>query len=231
MSVIRLTNGGSIQIRTGVLQGIGPVGPQGIQGPAGPQGDTGPEGPTGPQGAILEFATLAKIGSGLSLSIDTDTLITFPNVDTDDLGAAASSTNFVFGATGIYVVNAWVRFDSPANAGDGNRSLWITSNLRGTLARNSCSAITDEPTYVQVNWPGYYSQGELINVKARHGDDLPVGVTLGSISIVRLGSGPQGPAGPKGPAGPVGPAGVQGPTGPAGTANSGYATYAGLLPH
>lgn len=228
MTVIKLSNGGQLQVRTGVLQGIGPVGPQGVKGDKGDPGPDGPQGPTGAPGAITQFATKASVTTAISLASDVDTLITFPNVAYDDLNIATSSTNFTIKATGVYLITAWVRFDMPTNAGDGPRSLWITSSTRGTLARTGVLSVADEQTYVQVAWPDYYTAGEVINVKARQGDDLSVAVSLGSIAVVRMGSGPVGPAGPTGPAGPVGPQGVQGPQGVAGSSGTGYSTYGTL---
>ena len=230
MSVIRLNSGGAIQVRTGVLQGVGPVGPQGVQGLKGDQGDPGPQGPTGPMGAITQFATTASNNAAVSLTTNTDTLVTFGNVSVDDLGAATSTTNFTIPVNGVFMVTAWVRFDLPANPGDSQRSVWISSTTRGTLARQQVLAVADEETYVQVTWPGYYNQGEVLQIKARHSDDLAVGITQGSISIVRLGAGPAGPAGVQGPAGPVGPAGPTGPAGAAGNASCGYTSYDGLTP-
>lgn len=52
MPIIRLTNGGAIQVRTGVLQGVGPVGPAGPTGPTGPAGPTGATGPAGADGEV-----------------------------------------------------------------------------------------------------------------------------------------------------------------------------------
>lgn len=230
MTVIRLNNGGQIQVRTGVLQGIGPIGPPGVTGPVGPDGPEGPEGPTGPMGAILQYLTKASLSTNVTLTPDVDTLLTFASVQNDDLGAATSSTNFTIQDYGLYSVNAWARFDSPANAGDGIRALWVNSTTRGTLARNQVLAVVDEQTYVQVTWQDYFQQGEVIQIKGRQSDDLALSISLASIAITRMGSGPAGPAGPAGPRGSTGPQGPVGNQGPAGTSNSGFATYRQLFP-
>jgi hypothetical protein len=229
-NVIRLNNGGVIQVRTGVLQGIGPIGPRGLTGPQGAQGEIGPQGETGPMGGITEYSSKATISAGISVSPDTDTLVSFGNVSYDDLAAVWSSTNFTLTDAGDYQISVWVRFDSPANAGDGVRALWLQSSVQGILVRNHIVAVADEPTYAQLVWADRYAAGEQVNVYARQGDDLAVGITAGAISICRIGAGLRGAVGPAGPAGPVGPAGPQGPEGPAGSATSGFTTYADLLP-
>lgn len=229
MTVIRLNNGGAVQVRTGVLQGIGPIGPQGIQGPRGVTGDTGPEGPTGPMGAILRYCTKASVGGPISLSPNVDTAVSFGTVQQDDLDAQTSSTTFTINSLGCYNVSAWVRFDLPANAGDSMRAVWIDSSTRGMLARSQALSVIDDTTFMAIQWSDVYSAAEKIYIRARHSDDLAVGISLGAISIVRIGSGPAGDPGPTGPAGPNGPQGPQGPAGPAGSATSGFTTYASLL--
>ena len=85
VNVIRLNNGGSIQVRTGVLQGVGPVGPPGVAGPQGPEGVPGPQGETGPVGAIMQYLTKARINAPLNLPPNTDALVSFGQVDTGRL--------------------------------------------------------------------------------------------------------------------------------------------------
>jgi hypothetical protein len=229
--VVRLLNGGVVQVRTGVLQGIGPVGPRGLQGLAGPEGIQGPQGETGPIGQILQYMSKATISANQSLATNSDTLISFGTVSYDDLGIFTSGTNFTIPEDGDYLISAWVRFDMPADAGDSRRSLMLsTTNEGGYLAYASTPALTDEPTFVNLTWPHRASAGHVLNLYARHSDNLSVGVSAGSISIVRVGSGPKGDTGETGAQGPVGPTGPQGPEGPAGSASSGFATYADLLP-
>ena len=61
-NVVRLVNGGTIQVKTGVLQGVGPQGPRGYVGPQGPQGEQGPVGEQGQIGQILQQATRTTVG-------------------------------------------------------------------------------------------------------------------------------------------------------------------------
>lgn len=228
-NVIRLNNGGVIQVRTGVLQGIGPIGPRGLQGLTGPQGPEGPQGGTGPMGAIEQYYAKARVSSPVSVGPDVDTLVAFGTVDADDLNAFPSSTNISPADAGDYMISCWAKFDLPANAGDGARALWLSSSIEGTLVREQSLGVIDDATYVSFSWPHRFTSGEILNVYARVGDDLAVSLSEGAISLVRIGSGPQGDTGPQGPAGPVGPAGPQGPAGAPGSAGTGYTTYGDLL--
>lgn len=229
VNVIRLNNGGVIQVRTGVLQGIGPIGPRGVAGPEGLQGPEGPQGETGPMGAIAQYYSKARVSTPVSLSPDVDTLVGFGTVDADDLNAFASSTNISPPDPGDYQISCWVRFDLPANAGDGARSLWLVSSVAGTLVRTQGVGVADDTTYATLSWPHRTISGEVINVYARVGDDLAVGINEGAVALTRIGSGPKGDVGPQGPAGPVGPAGPAGPKGDSGSAGGGYSTYGDLL--
>ena len=228
-NVVKLSNGGTIQVRTGVLQGIGPVGPPGPMGPPGPQGLQGATGSVGPMGAIEDYATKALVGApAVPVGPDTDTLVAFSDPKYDDLDAYASATNFVIKTEGDYLFNVWVRFDVPANPSDDVRELWLKSNLQGILmrdTRNATAGTPDVPYYMAITWGDRFVQGDTIQVYARSGDDLSVGISAGAISIQRVGAGLLGPVGPTGPVGPVGPAGPQGPAGPPGAAGTGYLSY------
>lgn len=229
-NVVRLNNGGSIQVRTGVLQGIGPIGPRGLVGPTGPSGPTGPVGETGPMGAIQQYMSKTKIGAAIPVGPDTDTIVTFGQVLYDDLGAFASATSVAPAETGDYLISVWGQFSMPSNAGDGIRSLWLQSSTEGTLIRAQLPAVTDDSTYVNLSWPHRFESGESLAVWCRVGDDVSVALSAGALTLLRVGSGPAGGPGPSGPPGPVGPAGPPGPQGPAGNASDGFNTYADLLP-
>lgn len=229
-NVVRLNNGGAIQVRTGVLAGIGPQGARGAVGPSGPTGEQGPKGDQGEIGQILQMSMRANVSANQTVASNTDVLLAFGTVSHDDMSAAVSSTNFRLSDLGDYLLSAWVKFELPGNAGEGSRQLWFNSSASGLVARASYTGITDEVTYANLTFPHRCtSTNEVITVYARSGDDLPVNVTAGSFSLVRTGSGPQGPVGPQGPQGGFGPQGPAGPQGPDGNANSGYATYADLL--
>ena len=230
-SVVRLNNGGQIQVRTGVLQGIGPIGPRGLTGPEGPQGVTGPQGEVGPPGAIYQYHSTAMTSGSQSVSADTDTLVGFGNVLYDDLSSFQSSTVFSIGPGEDALISCWVTFDLGTNAGDGMRKLWLTSTIGGvetTLARDQDSAVIDDQTSCNITWVHRGQDGETLRIKARSGDDVAVSIVEGGLTVARVGAGPAGPMGPTGPQGPIGPTGPQGPQGPAGSSGTGYATYGDL---
>lgn len=229
-NVIRLTNGGTIQVRTGVLQGIGPQGPTGPQGLTGPDGPQGPEGPVGPIGTVQQTQARANVSSTTSVASDADTLVAFATVVYDDMSCFASSTNIVLADIGDYLISVWVKFTMPAGSGDGSRSLWAQSTTNGTIARTGCLAVADDVTYLNLSSPFRTTVGnETINIRVRSGDDASVSITEGAVTLTRVGPGPTGPVGPAGPQGPIGPEGPQGPQGPDGNASSGFTTYAELL--
>ena len=230
-NVVRLNNGGVIQVRTGVLQGVGPIGPRGLQGNPGPTGPQGPQGETGPPGAITQYLTSARVSSDQGVGSDTDTLVSFGNVIHDDLNVLPSSTNITLTGGLDYLLTAWVQFAVGADtSGDGARALWFQSNLGGILARSQSNAVVDDSTFVEVVWPHRAADNEIVNVVARSGDDVQVTIKSGGLSIVRVGSGPRGPMGPTGLTGPVGPAGPRGIQGPQGNAGGSYATYGDIKP-
>lgn len=231
-NVIRLNNGGVIQVRTGVLQGIGPIGPRGLVGPAGQQGDQGPQGETGPMGAITQSMSRTKVGGPQSVGPSTDTLVTFGSVSYDDMNAFTNSTTVTFPEAGDYLLNAWLQLELPTGGtAAGLRSVWFVSSVEGTIARKQLSAATSDKSHVTLNFPHRAAAGETIKVYVRSGDASSISLSAGSLVVNRIGAGLRGVAGPQGPAGAVGPVGAQGPAGPSGTANAGYATYSGLLPH
>jgi hypothetical protein len=167
-NIIRLTNGGTLQIRTGVLQGVGPQGPRGLVGPPGQQGEQGPTGETGAMGAILQMQMRTTVSGTTTVNADTDTLIAFGAVSYDDLSAHASSTNMQLADIGDYLLSVYLRFDLPANAGDGARDVWFQSVTNGTIARTTHQAVSDAATYVYLAFPHRTTvSNEIINVYAR----------------------------------------------------------------
>lgn len=223
-NVVRLTNGGAIQVRTGVIQGIGAQGPRGVAGPQGIDGAQGPVGEVGPQGQILKMQARTSVSTNNPIAAATDTLVNFGSVGYDDM-QGFSNTAFTFPADGDYMLSCWLRFDDAAAT---VRELWFTV-ASTTIARTSRMAGTGAPFYVDLAFPYRALTGEVANVLVRSGS--ATGISLGSWSVTRVGSGPPGEAGPVGPQGPVGATGAQGPTGAPGAANSGFTKYADLLPH
>ncbi len=223
-NVVRLVNGGSIQVRTGVIQGIGPQGPRGVAGPQGIDGPQGQIGDPGPMGQILQLQGMSAVATNNPLSAGGDTLIAYGSVSYDDLSCFTSTANVTLLAAGDYLLSTWLRFDAAAA---GKREVWFQTGSN-TIARKSVTADTGV-FYVDLAMPYRAAGGEVINVHALSA--AASGVSQGAISVTRVGSGPPGPAGPVGPQGPIGATGAQGPQGPAGAANAGFATYALLLPH
>lgn len=229
-NVIRLVNGGTVQVRTGVMQGVGPSGPRGLVGPQGVDGPAGPPGEVGPIGQILQVMSRSNVGSNTAVAPDTDVAVTFGSVVYDDMSIFTTATNMTVAQAGDYMFSAWITFAMPANSPDGHRTLKLYSVTKATvIAQVSVLAIADEATYVNLAYPYRAIAGEVIQLRARSGDDLTLNVTGGAITVNRTGSGPIGPQGPAGPQGANGPAGPTGATGPTGSAGSGFATYADLL--
>ena len=224
-NVVRLVNGGAIQVRTGVIQGIGPQGPQGVSGPQGIDGEQGPVGAQGPMGQINQLQGKTNISANNPLSANTDTLLAWGSVSYDDLSCFTSTSNITLTAAGDYMLSAWVRFDDAAST---IRELWFATG--GTIiARSSRTALAGSAFYANLAFPFRAAGGEVITALARTG--TATGISLGSMCVTRMGSGPPGPTGPAGPAGAQGVAGPTGAAGPAGSASTGFATYALILPH
>ena len=224
-NVVRLVNGGSIQVRTGVIQGIGPQGPRGVAGPQGIDGEQGPVGEVGPMGQIQQISGKSAVATNNPLVANTNTLIAFGSVTYDDLSAFVTTTNTVLTAAGDYLISAYLGF---TDAAAGLREIWFAAGPT-TLARTSRMSVAGSVFYVDLSTAYRAQTGDVINVFARSA--AASGIAVGSISVTRMGSGPTGPQGVPGPDGPVGATGAQGPIGPAGTANSGFTTYAQMLPH
>lgn len=234
-SVIRLGSGQTAQVRVGVLQGVGPVGPKGAKGDQGPQGPQGESGPVGPAGSLSELLSVARVASAQSITAGTEILAAFATVERDDFGVFTSSTTIVpVEAGGVYVINAWVQFDKPANAGDGRRWLRLvedpTTGPDVIIDYNSTAASSDGATVLKISAVFEAKSSCVYKIYAGSSDDLAVALAAGRVSVNRIGAGEKGDAGPAGPAGPVGPQGIQGPQGPDGNASSGFPTYEDLRP-
>ena len=76
-NVIRMVNGGTIQVRTGVMAGVGPQGQRGLIGPPGIDGPQGPDGPEGPIGQILQKQSRANLSGTITILPAADTLLPF----------------------------------------------------------------------------------------------------------------------------------------------------------
>lgn len=225
-NIVRLLNGGQLQVRTGVLQGVGPQGPAGPQGPMGNEGPVGDIGPTGPPGAITQFASKYNVNTGQSLTPDVAALVSFGNVVYDDHSAYTSSTAFTLPSIGDYLFTSWVEINKATTLGDGPRSLWLESETQGMISRVQCLAVADTSTFLNLH--GFVRTtvvNEIFHIYALSGDDETVSLSAGTVTICRIGSGPKGDTGPQGPEGPVGAQGIQGPQGDEGSGVGPFATY------
>jgi hypothetical protein len=227
-NMVRLVNGGTIQVRTGALQGVGPQGPRGVSGPAGPDGPQGIQGDQGPIGQILEQQALTRMALSAPVVANADTLINFGSVAYDEIGVfGTSNANIVLGKAGGYLISAWVRFD---DAPSGSRELWFQTGP-SIIARDSRDSFTGAPFYMSLSYPYRALAGEIVNVYVRSASGTQIVAGLGQVTVVRTGSGPIGPEGPEGQQGPRGLQGIQGEKGDDGDANSGFATYSEMVPH
>jgi hypothetical protein len=223
-NVVRLVNGGAIQVRTGVIQGIGPQGPRGVAGPQGLQGEQGPIGPIGPLGQILQSQGLVNMSTSNTLTANSDVTLAWGSVAYDDLSCFTSSTNVTLVAAGDYLLSAWIRFDAtPAS----DQSLWFITGST-TIARKSARSGAGDTCYLDLSFPYRATGNNVITVHAR--STSATAVSQGVWAVTRTGSGPQGPQGIQGQTGATGSQGAQGPAGPTGSASGGFTTYADLLP-
>lgn len=220
-NVVKLVNGGAIQVRTGVIQGIGPIGPQGAVGPPGPQGDQGPVGETGPMGQIQDVQSRTVVNTTNALAVSTDTVIAFGSITYDDPGWLSFS-NMTLKDTGNYLLSVYLGF---GDAAAGIREVWFQSALSGLIARTTRSAVAGQVWWVELTAPWHSPGSEVVNVMARSTQAL--NVAAGALTISRIGSGPTGDVGPVGPQGAVGATGATGATGPAGAPGA-YPSYNAL---
>lgn len=224
-NVVRLVNGGTIQVRTGVLQGIGPVGPTGPVGPVGPQGVDGPTGPVGPPGSITQFGSRFTASAAQTLAAAADTLVTTDTTQYDDLNAHSSSTNYVLTEPGDYMLMAWVAFDAPTAGGTKSRAAWFIGDSWGMAARAEYLCSPDTTTHINLMCPVRITTADTFHLYVRSNDPNQVTLSTGTVHIERIGSGPQGIQGIQGPQGIPGPTGPKGDQGPAGSGQGPFTSY------
>jgi hypothetical protein len=220
-NTVKLVNGGTIQVRTGVIQGIGPVGPRGAVGETGPQGDQGPVGEVGPIGQIMQYGAAANVTTSNPVAAATDTVISFGSVDYDQFNAFTSLSNITLTSGGDFMLSAWLRFD---DAAAGLRDIWFLSGST-ILARSSRTSTAGAQFYCDLTTVVRATAGQVVNVLAR--SNAATAIAAGRLSIEQVGSGPQGIQGVQGIQGPVGPTGAKGDTGATGAPGA-YPTYAAL---
>lgn len=225
--VIKVASGETIQVRTGVLQGIGAQGPVGPIGPQGQQGDQGPQGIQGIMGQISSFSTEVSISASTPLGPDVEGLVTFATTARDDLGVVTSGTTWTAPAPMDLFFSVWVSFALGADPGDEYRQIELRSGAT-VIARDSRPANITTSTDLHITTTYKAAQGQAFQLWAKHSDTVSVAVSQGRMAIYRVGSGPQGVAGPTGGVGPVGPMGPKGDQGIPGNSTSGVTTYEAL---
>jgi hypothetical protein len=224
-NTVRLVNGGTIHVKTGVIQGIGPVGPRGVAGPQGPDGPTGPVGEQGAQGQILAQQSLSKISAINNIAANTDVLVAFGNPVYDHLACMGpAATQITLTNAGDYLISCYLEFAAGTAT---KREMWFSTG-GAVIARKSVVADTGI-FFLDLSFPYKVVTGpEVVNVYARSAVATTIAVG-GAVAVNRIGSGPKGDPGPPGPDGPQGIQGVKGDTGPVGSASTGYATYDDLF--
>lgn len=223
--VIRLASGDTVQVRSGVLQGLGPQGSTGPQGPRGLQGEQGAQGEPGPMGSINAFRTGCVISGSQSVAISTPTNLTFDTTVVDELSLKKSATNFSSDETGDYHASGWVRFSQVADGATGWRQVQVfNTSTSEVLFESQVPAVYNGNTSVPFDISFRVNAGEIVVVRVQHNDNEAVAVSAGSANFYRQGSGPRGLQGIQGEIGPTGATGPQGPAGPTGSAGTGYAT-------
>lgn len=231
-NIIKLDNGSTIQVRTGVLAGVGPEGPRGLVGPAGLTGDPGPVGPVGPAGQITQFASRFITGVQ-SVSASAETAVAFATVSYDDIGVQLSTTSFSAPEGGDYLFDCTLFLTDYGTT--GRLIAFIVSSVDGRVGGGQLTLGTGwSGSFVTPLHVGYLARaavGETFQVKiVADSADTNITVAAGSVlSVTRIGPGAIGPTGPVGPTGPPGPDGPTGPEGDDGDAGSGYSTYADIL--
>lgn len=233
--VVRISSGEIIQVRTGVIQGIGPQGPVGPTGPRGESGPQGPQGIAGPTGAVSAFSSQFTAASqSLATTTVTSnlptayTLVAFSTVVRDELTAQTSSTAYDFTPTADF--SGWVSIEFQKQASvnaTGFRALRVEYN--GALISESIVAAASL-VHTRITLPFAVratSSSHALSVKAAHNEGVSLAIS-GTLWVNQTGPGPKGDQGPTGPQGSTGAVGAQGPQGPAGSIATNTTTFATL---
>jgi hypothetical protein len=224
--IVRLANGDSIQVRTGVLRGSGPAGPpgpsNGITIGTVVTGDTAAatlsgDSPAqtldlvlprstvaGPAGSVNDFLTSVSTSTNYILATNTDHTISFSTVSTDELAMLVNSTTFrpvTTGADRVLSFTVKVIFYNNGVAGSGYREGRVLLNGSTIIGEEVVEAVSLSTGRTALNMPVIhrFSAGDTFQVIAKHGGSSSVSV--GSVlRAIRVGAGPAGPQGPEGPA-------------------------------
>lgn len=232
--IVRIPNGGSVQVRTGVLRGAGPQGPMGPSGPAGP---AGVQGPAGPQGAFTGLRSDLADNSAVACAADHWYPASFGTAPTqNDLLVVPTpwdglNLQFKYPYDQLVVISGY--FEPYAGVGftgtaSGSRRMRLV-NASGVVLGNletEVAASTVGPTRVKLSDIVRPDPSQKYHLEVQAADAGGVTFDVRALTIMQLGAGPPGPIGPQGPVGATGP---QGPTGATGSAGSGYSSYDALI--
>jgi hypothetical protein len=232
--VLRVTSGEVIQVRTGVIQGIGPQGPIGPPGPLGDTGEQGPQGVPGPTGYVAqssaEFTAASQAIASTTITSNLPTaytLVAFATVVRDDISAQKSSSNFDV-AAGDYQGTVMLSFSKQTSVNaTGFRS--VQAVYKGAvIASATHNAVSAVGTDINLHFAFKSTVAtDVLYIQVAHNEGVNLTVT-GRLWINNTGPGAPGPAGPQGAQGVPGPTGAQGPQGPAGTVANNTTTFATL---
>lgn len=225
--IVRLANGDTIQVRTGVLKGSGPAGPPGpansitvgtvVDGDAAAANISG-NSPNqvlnltlprstiqGPTGQISDFWTSVSSTAAASISPNVNTVLSFGTVNTDELSMIVNATTFrpvaVGGAARVLSFTVRVIFDNNNVTGSGFRRAWVIKNGTTIIGETNNNGVATANMASVVNVPVIerFTSGETFQVLASHSSGSAQLVT-GVLRAIRVGAGPAGPPGPDGPA-------------------------------
>lgn len=225
--VVKLRNGGSVAVRTGIVRGAGPSGPMG---PPGPRGLTGAIGAKGVAGSVNDLLSILTQASAVSTASDGWDLLSFDHTADNDLLDVVGYDGYHIKpiTTGLYQVTVQVQFEprtgsgSSGVAGASRRLQLVETATAGIVGETSIAAAPSEPTIVSLSMVAQLRSDSTYHVLAFSDDSTAILATNRHWSLVRVGS---GPAGIPGPLGPQGGTGAQGPKGDTGSAGTGYASF------
>ena len=214
-NIVRLVSGSTVVVRTGTLQGIGPVGPVGPAGPKGEQGEQGPQGVQGPVGSVQDKISHFT-GSAFTVPPSTEVYAVLGTTILDEWSISNTSSKWKL-PQGVWYFNATVNFGKPAASAQGWRI--VSAMFDGAeIQRVTQQSVPNSSTTVQVAGmvDARVNTQRDFQIRVQSNDTGSLSATA-SLIITKMGPGPEGPAGPPGPVGPPGPPGPEGPAGPAGS--------------
>lgn len=217
--VVKLVNGGTITVQTGVLQGEGPRGPRGFDGKEGPASTTA--GPPGPPGSVRDYGILVRGVNEVNTPSGNWTVLNWPTTDFIDVidpsanpqtpAYTQSGNGFSVVETGVYAITAYAMF-TDSNSIDGLRSMGLfnTSDASGfpmTATQTTTDQNSSTITYVTLTTVQKLTANVVYYVAAKS-DSSPTTqttkVTSRSLYVVRIGAGPNGKDGKNGEQGAPG---------------------------